>query len=333
MSLMVEHATKFMIHIDEEGNVTGEGEIVYNLIPNLCGVAILTEQVNSAINLMGEIAFFYDLSGKISGRSIENIRGVFKGFQGDLAKKMQIAYETGGNILNEMAGYNFSKTLKELDLSSKQDAAICNCAAGIPNVAAGTSVGPSNMKDLITSVGIDAVKSILLDLGKPGGFMLSIPGLTQIQYYYKGLQNGPETRKFKIKGHLVNGQLYLQMDGDVYEGSKDLTIEYMVNYEKETPTFPTWSPFQKAPGTMHQANTATTIYEQVTKTKKTKYTDYITGEEKEVEVEYQETEESTITLPFPFATFREAGMHRNGVQVWQEYEYNWEVLKVEEKED
>jgi len=54
MTLMVQHAVKFKIHINEDGEVSGEGEIIYNLIPNLCGVAVLTEQVNSAINLMGE---------------------------------------------------------------------------------------------------------------------------------------------------------------------------------------------------------------------------------------------------------------------------------------
>jgi hypothetical protein len=328
MSLMVEHATKFKIHIDNDGRVTGEGEIVYDLIPNLCGVAILTEQVNSAINLMGEVAFFYDLSATISKRTVQNFEGAFLGLQGEMAKSAKAAYESGANIMMEYAGYTLPNKIKNLNESAQQDAAICNCAAGMPGVGAGTQIGPSNLQDLVTSVGIDAVKSIIMDFGKPGGFMLSIPGLTQIQYYYKGLQNGPETRQFSISGYLVDDQLYLEMDGDVIGGSKDLTIEYMVNYEKETPTFPTWSPFQKSPGNMHEENTETIIYEQVTKTKKTKYVDYVTGEEKEIEVPYQETVEKKIILPFPFATFREAGMHRNGVQVWQEYEYNWEVYKA-----
>ncbi|MBN2728302.1 MAG: hypothetical protein JXR53_03680 [Bacteroidales bacterium] len=328
MSLMVEHATKFKIHIDEDGRVTGEGEIIYNLIPNLCGVAILTEQVNSAINMMGEVAFFYDLSANISKRTVKDFEGTFLGAQGELAKNMKAAYETGANSMMEYAGYVLPNKIKNLDESSQKDAAICNCAAGIPNVAGGTQIGPSNLQDLITSVGIDAAKTILMDFGKPGGFMLSIPGLTQIQYYYKGLQNGPESRTFKIMGYLVNGELYLEMDGDVTGGSKDLTIEYMVNYEKETPTFPTWSPFQKDPATMHAAGSEATIYEQETKMIKKEYVDYVTGEKKTVEVPVQETEEKKVTLPFPFATFREAGMHRNGVSVWQEYEYNWEVYKA-----
>ena len=41
-----------------------------------------------------------------------------------------------------------------------------------------------------------------------------------------------------------------------------------------------------------------------------------------------ETVEINETLPFPFATFREAGKQRNGVKVWHEYEYNWTVYKI-----
>ena len=328
MTLMVQHAIKFKIHINEDGEIRGEGEIIYNLIPNLCGVAVLTEQVNSAINLMGEIAFFYELSGTISKAAVKSFTGTFLGMQGALAKNMKVLYEVGANCALEYAGIVLPNKIKNLNKESQQNAALCTCAAGVANVEAGTSIGPSNLKDLVTSVGIDAAKAILMDFGKPGGFMLSIPGLTQIQYYYKGLQNGPETRTFNIMGYLVNGQLYLEMDGDVLGGSKDLTIEYMVNYEKETPTFPTWSPFLSEPGTMHPGGSEMTVFEQVLKTKKETYLDYVTGEKKEIDVPYTVTEEYKEKMPFPFATFREAGQHRNGVSVWHEYEYNWSVYKI-----
>lgn len=330
MTLMVQHAIKFKIHINEDGQVDGEGEIIYNLIPNLCGVAVLTEQVNSAINLMGEIAFFFDLGSTIGKESVSSFRGKFLGMQGNLARNMKSAYEIGTPILQEYAGIVLPDKIKNINQDAQKSAALCSCAAGVSSVTGGTQVGPETLKELVTSVGIDAAKAILIDFGKPGGFMLSIPGLTQIQYSYKGLQNGPETRKFNIMGYLVDGQLYLEMDGNVFGGSQDLTIEYMVNYEKETPSFPTWSPFLQEPAVMYPEGGEATIYEQVTKTKKEKYTDKVTGETKTVNVDYTETIEKKENLPFPFAIFREAGKQRNGVSVWHEYEYNWTIFKATE---
>ncbi len=281
--------------------------------------------------MMGEIAFFYDLSANISKRSVQNFKGTFLGAQGKMAKNMKAAYETGANSMMEYAGYVLPNKIKNLDESAQQDAALCKCAAGVSSVAGGTQIGPSNLKDLVTSVGIDAAKAILMDFGKPGGFMLSIPGLTQIQYYYKGLQNGPEIRTFNIMGYLINGELYLEMDGDVMGGSKDLTIEYMVNYEKETPTFPTWSPFLQEPATMYPSNSEITVYEQVTRYEEEDYIDYVTGDEKSIKVPYKETVSNKVIMPFPFARFREAGTQRNGVSVWHEYEYNWEIFKADGK--
>ncbi|NNG27546.1 MAG: hypothetical protein HKM87_08470, partial [Ignavibacteriaceae bacterium] len=46
MSLMVTHTTHFYLNIDATGNVKGEGIVTYDLIPNLCGLAALTKQVN-----------------------------------------------------------------------------------------------------------------------------------------------------------------------------------------------------------------------------------------------------------------------------------------------
>jgi hypothetical protein len=57
------------------------------------------------------------------------------------------------------------------------------------------------------------------------GTIPSIPGVTQIQYEYKGLPNGPELRTFKISGYVdgdvFHAGLHLKMIGDV-DGDKNL---------------------------------------------------------------------------------------------------------------
>lgn len=334
MSLLVEHATKFKIHIDENNQVTGEGEIVYNVIPNLCGLAVLTEQVNAAVNLMGEFTFFFNLGKDIAQASVKSFTGKFLGMQGNLAKSAKIASSTGGNLINEYIGMKLPEKMKALDLEGQQSNALCNCASGQAAIIAGNKVGPSTIKELILSTGPDVAKALFMDMATgnlPVGMILSIPGVTQVQYEYKGLQNGPETRKFKIKGHLTDGQLFLQMDGDVFEGSKKLTIQYTVNYKTERPTFPSWSPFIEKAGEMKPAGSEATLYEQIEKIKTQTFTDAATGKIKTIQIPYNELVESHETLPFPFATFREAGKQRNGVKVWHEYEYNWNVFKVPEE--
>lgn len=334
MSLLVEHATSFKINIDENGEVTGDGEIVYNVVPNLCGLAILTEQVNSAVNLMGEFAFFLDMSAKIGQATVARFEGMFLGMEGQLAKTMKNVAEQGLSLTYEYLGTKLPEKMKALDLEAQQGTALCNCAAGQASIKGGNAVGPATIKEMVSTFGVDVAKALFMDMATgnlPVGLILSIPGVTQIQYYYKGLQNGPETRKFNIKGKLVNGELFLNMDGDVYEGSKLLTIEYMVNYKKETPTFPTWSPFLSKGAIMQPAGSTVTIYEQVIKTRSETYKDAATGETKTIEIPYTETKESREILPFPFASFREAGKQRNGVKVWHEYEYNWSVYKASEE--
>ncbi len=333
MSLLVEHATSFKINIDANGDVTGDGEIVYNVLPNLCGLAILTEQVNQAVNLMGEFAFFLDLSSKIGQASVATFEGTFLAMEGALAKNMKNVAETGLNLGYEYLGTVLPEKMKGLDLQSQQNNALCNCAAGQASIAGGNKVGPATIKEMIGTLGVDVAKTLFMDIATgslPVGLMLSLPGVTQIQYYYKGLQNGPETRRFNIKGKLVNGELFLNMDGDVFDGPKNLTIEYMVNYKKETPTFPTWSPFLQKSAKMYPKGSEATIYEQITKTKQEKFKDAATGETKTIDVTYNETKENKEILPFPFGTFHEAGKQRNGVKVWHEYEYNWSVYKVPE---
>ena len=72
MSLMVTHTTHFYLKIDKTGNVKGEGTITYDLIPNLCGLAALTKQVNEAINMMDKIPSIFMWAGELSKKAITN---------------------------------------------------------------------------------------------------------------------------------------------------------------------------------------------------------------------------------------------------------------------
>ncbi len=331
MTLMVEHSVLFDIIVNEEGEVTGTGEITYNLVPNLCGVAMLTEQVNSAVNMMAQLTFFYDLGKNISQSAVKSFEGTFLGLQGQLAKIAHTTATTGGSITMEVLGTILPNKIKALDLEAQQNQELCKCAAGMPSVSGGSSVGPKDLQEMIKTTGVDIAKTLFMDVAlgqNPVGMMLAIPGVTQIQYYYKGLQNGPEKRKFDIKGYMVDGQLYLEMNGDVYGGSKDLTIEYMVNYKKETPSFPTWSPFTKGPAEMHPAGDEFVVYDRIEKFKTVKFKDAATGKMKEFKYPYYETKESRIKMPVTFGTFHESGKRRNGVSVWHEYEYYWNVYKT-----
>ena len=72
MSLMVTHTTHFYLNIDKTGNVSGEGIVTYDLIPNLCGLAALTKQVNEAINMMDKIPSIFMWEGELSKKDIKN---------------------------------------------------------------------------------------------------------------------------------------------------------------------------------------------------------------------------------------------------------------------
>jgi hypothetical protein len=174
------------------------------------------------------------------------------------------------------------------------------CALGAPAVvAAGTSVGPTNTDQLVRGLVKSAVESAVTV--NPAALVLSIPGLTQVQYEYKGLANGPELRTFNITGHVDgdvdHGKLQLQMDGDV-AGDKSLYVQYTVNLQTTKSPFPAWSPFLSAPGDVQMA-----IVRQ------------------------------DLDTFSPTATFDEKGQHRNGVQAWQDYEYMWHAEKVGARPD
>ena len=175
----------------------------------------------------------------------------------------------------------------------KEDAA---CAGGAASIGGGgTSVGPRNADELAQTVVRNAVKDAA-SFTLPVGTMLSIPGVTQVEYDYKGLSNGPEVRSFKISGHVEGkadqAKLYLQMYGAV-EGDRNLYVEYMVNYRGNPSPFPAWSPFLDRPGTISPGFVRMGL--------------------------------NTLSAT---ASFSETGEHRNGVQPWHKYEYTLRAEKV-----
>ncbi len=407
MTLLVEHSTTFHFQVDENGMVTGEGAITYGLIPNLVGVASLTKQVNSAINMMDKIIFVFKLGSEIGKQAVQSFNRVFLEQEAKLArnmgmfskisasdllrggdKKMMITklmqssgepdaialakavlwnrVQQGGyklangvdlslfrNIpvaselkslgkfaLEQIRGQlldEINKTVGmifgNLNKQAKKEELLCLYAAGIPTIAAGTKIGPSTVEELLTQFGPEVAKALIFDiaLGKsmPTGLILSIPGVTQVQYYYKGLKNGPESRKFKIKGQIINGMLNLSMDGDVYEGDKNLYVQYEVNYKKETHPFPTWSPFINKNVQVHM-NGKHTVYEKKTIIERKQYKDKKTGHYKVIDFPRDISIPRSVVFSVPFAAFHKAGKHRNKVRVWQEYEYIWTAYQLTE---
>jgi hypothetical protein len=204
--------------------------------------------------------------------------------------------KTGGDdpdaVLRSL-GTSSKNRINTLTLQAKKEDAACGLEAGKAG-AGGTSVGPNpdQFASSIVQSAINEAKNLTL----PTGLMLSIPGLTQVQYEYKGLSNGAEVRTFRITGHVEgnvdNAKLHLKMDGDV-DGDKNLYVEYMVNYQKTKSPFPTWSPFLDKPG--------------------------------DLSLTFLRDALDTLSAK---ATFSEKGEHRNSVQVWHDYEYGWQAEKV-----
>ncbi len=411
MSLMVTHTTHFYLNIDESGNVEGEGIVTYDLIPNLCGLAALTKQVNEAINMLDKIPSIFKWAGELSKKAIKNFNREWYDEEAKLANSLNEFSAFTKNYMNadpskaltetelkrfltnwykegatsddirslaatilfnrcQTGGYSIgtglscsilgnlpvgeeieslgkialkeaidqvmsklSKTFKEkmkgIGLEAQKGEELCKCGAGA-SVVAGNKVGPTTLEELVMELGPEVVDAALFQaaLGSaPVGLVLSIPGVTQVQYYYKGLKDGPENRKFNIKGRLISNKLYLEMDGDVYDGDKNLTVEYQVNYKKENPKFPCWTPFQKDPGDVYESGTQT-IYERVTSVEEREYVDKATGKKITIEIPVQSTIAKDVYQHMPFATFRETGTHRNNKSMWHDYEYIWNVHRI-----
>ena len=405
MSLMVTHTTHFYLKIDKTGNVKGEGIVTYDLIPNLCGLAALTKQVNEAINMMDKIPSIFKWAGELSKKAIKNLNrewaDEYAKYAGSLEELSSITKQSGGVPQEEIKSfvekwitgawysedirklaasiissrcssgeYNFGndidcklivallnedveksvtkmaldklidqvlsklsekykEKMKGIGLESQKGEELCKCGAGA-SVVAGNKYGPTTLEELVMQFGPDILDAAMFQaaLGSaPFGLVLSIPGVTQVQYYYKGLKDGPENRKFKIKGKLISGKLYLEMNGDVYDGDKNLTVEYQVNYKKETPQFPCWTPFLKDGGDVKESGTET-IYESKEFVSIKEFKDPATGKKIKIEVPERITSKREIFQHTPFATFRETGTHRDNKSMWHDYEYVWNVHRI-----
>ena len=405
MSLMVTHTTHFYLNIDESGNVEGKGIVTYDLIPNLCGLAALTKQVNEAINMLDKIPSIFKWAGELSKKAIKNfnrewadeyakyagsleelssitkqsgsvsqeeiksfvenwITGAWysddirklaasiissrcssgeHNFGNDIDCKLivallnkDVAESVGKMALNELIDQVLSKLsktyrekMKGIGLESQKGEELCKCGAGA-SVVAGNKYGPTTLEELVMEFGPDVLDAAMFQaaLGSaPFGLVLSIPGVTQVQYYYKGLKDGPENRKFKIKGKLISNKLDLEMDGDVYDGDKNLTVEYQVNYKKENPKFPCWTPFLDDGADVYESGKET-IYEIKNFVTIKEFVDPTTGKKIKIEVPERVTSKKEIYQYMPFGTFREEGTHRDNKSMWHDYEYVWNVHRI-----
>src|SRR5581483_8692493 len=55
MTLTVRHLARFDFTVDKNGQIKGDGEITYDLDPNLCGVYRAAQEVNMAIDVLKSI--------------------------------------------------------------------------------------------------------------------------------------------------------------------------------------------------------------------------------------------------------------------------------------
>lgn len=417
MTLIVQHSTTFNFYVDENGNVEGTGSVAYNLIPNLCGVAALTKQVNEAVNMMDKIPMIFKWTSEVGEQAIKRFNANFYEEEAKLANVMEhfvlagtkpssknlggfipknemerkaflqawfreqtdedvlkviktviqnrcksggfkflnglectllgvppkaveldpaakVAFDKALDLVYEFLGDYTQKKFQSLSLQSQKDEQLCKLGADM-TARAGTKMGPVNFDEMVVDLLPTLGKAAFMDIasgGLPVGMLLSLPGVTQVQYYYKGLPNGPEKRKFKVKGKLEmfggNPRIKLEMDGDV-EGDKNLYVEYTVNYKKEKHPFPTWSPFTDKSAAVNPAGEMKT-YERKTIKLERQFQDEATGDTVKISIPKDFTVAKNFYVGSPFVTFRETGTHRNNVKVWQNYEYVWNAFKVTE---
>jgi len=340
MSLMVIHKTIFSLDVDQNGNVDGTGTITYDLIPNLCGLYALTNNVvNPSVNMFDKI---FTLSGMIGQESALGVTdGLINFDNAILSNAFELAenVDTYASFFGKDWASELSNSVKNTYLEAEKTSNICQTVKSNPNVKGGLSVGPMSLDDFLANASVDVGKTVLQtaisgDFGNVVGLMLSVPGVTQVQYSYKGLKNGPETRTYKISGHIDDsGHMYLAMDGLTGGGSDKLTVEYTVNYKTENPTFPVWSPFLDDPAVIYPADRTVTAYEYIPENVTQQYTKYDpkTGAatQESVTVPMMRLQAAEKKVNFPMASFKASGTKRNGVSVWHEYEYSWNAYRVE----
>ncbi len=276
MSVAVLSDTVFTFFVEPDGTIKGMGTIVYDVDPNLCGVAALARQVNQAIDMMQYVETFWKM-GETAGK-------IYKEFA-------KYAAAEAGEEIGKMGTKTFLKNLSKAEWKVKYDDISKWWKNPLEKIGkkisakmvAGKSAKPNKgCRDQGKSVG--GLKPGMM----PG--IMNAPGVTKVQYEYKGLENGPETRLFYIKGHVggMEGgyRIYLEKGDDPNGDDPRLWLEHTVNYKTERKPFPCWSPFLKGPGRV-----------------------VVSGDTASV-------------------SFQEHGKHRNGVNPWQEYIYTWNAHLV-----
>lgn len=277
MSVAVLHDTVFTFFVEPDGTVKGLGTIVYDVDPNLCGIAALTQQVNQAIDMMQLVETFWNM-GDVASK-------VYKQFA-------KYAAEEAGEEAAKMTTKTFLKNLSKAEWKVKYD----DVSKWWKNPL--EKIGGEIKKKMVSGQAAKKSKGCQ-DQGKSvGGFqpgmmpgIMNAPGVTKVQYEYKGLANGPEMRTFYIRGRATgangNYRIYLKKGEDVNGEDQNLWLQYTVNYKTEKSAFPCWTPFLDGPGT----------------------------------VTLGEGDNASVS-------FKEEGEHRNGKQMWHEYIYVWDAQKM-----
>lgn len=332
MSVAVKHATLFTIGVNDRGEIDGGGVIAYDMDPDLCGVANLVKYTNMGINVLAKLPEFYNLSKeigeayKLTGEGSALMKeAAAKEAAGEVAKEgAEEAAKEGKEFLheaNQFVANAFANILKEkfkgygahmIEKMGEDDK-----EEGEERKRAGcTSVGPGTLGEASAQVGASAVESLPVGPNMPMGVPM-IPGVTQVQYNYKGLEHGPEERLYNIKGNIGmwNGEtrMVLKQSGDVLDGDKNLIVQYQVNYKTEKQPFPAWSPFTNQPGVIWISNGPQTQQPP---------------EEVEQLAQKMGTSLSAADGSM-FAYVEDKGTHRNGVKPWEEYEYVWFAQKLD----
>jgi hypothetical protein len=446
MTLTVRHLARFDFTVDTKGQVVGNGEVTYDLDPNLCGVYRAAEQINTAIDVLknfngalskmrsyatqinnifgmksqieaseakdkieswkkfknansdqqfgvaqthtspwsnmghnaedtGDLAVsvWYERCSKgapvtiVGGLTCEDLLGgppltvpgevkstgeklaEFAKDQGkDLAKdawkKLQekdpgfwnhdasYLYTTvAGEAVDAAADALKEKAIKTLNVFDVQEQPGKDECAGIPSTrTAGSSFNTPTAERLMASwkeLG-DSIKTMNPDAAV--NVLMNAPGVTKVQYDYKGLEHGPESRRFKVRGYVDGNRIVLRKDGDVYGGDTNLTVQYTVNMVTSKQQFPTWSPFIDN----DSADLATSgKVKQLERKSVTCDVKSAKGGKAGSSSNCTPHEELVTTISdssTPFATYYKSGEHRNGVKVWHEYEYYWNAYKVTE---
>jgi hypothetical protein len=277
MSVAVLHSTVFVLYVEPDGSVVGQGTVVYNVDPNLCGIAKLAEQVNEAIDMMDWVLTAYGW-GEKAGKVYKGFVEILTQKAGEVAKGATKAVAKIYLKAAASAGYKVAK--EEISEWWKQ-----------PLKKIGEEIRDKEREGQKADKGKEGCKDSGRSVGgfEPGMMpgIMNVPGVTKVQYEYKGLEKGPEVRLTYIRGRVEPSgdgyRMYLEQDGDVMEGDKQLWISYMVNYQRERKPFPCWSPFLKGPGRVSLA-----------------------GKNGRPSVQFEET-----------------GTHRNGFKPWEEYKYAW----------